>query len=121
MTEKPKEPYLDEDVVGKKEKLVELLKQKSEVYDRIKEIYHMYNLPKDWLKRLPAESLQELHTTLSKGGDVPINLFELRSKLRKEHLEGTEELDKLEREISMSRLELLLANIECIQKNLKDR
>jgi len=118
MTDKPKAPYFDEDVVGKKEKLAELLKKKSEVYDRIKEIYNMYNLPEDLMKRLPAYTLQELYTSLPKSEDASINFFELRSKLREEHEKGTVELNKLDSEISASQVELLLAKIDCIQKKL---
>ena len=65
------------------------------------------------LKRVVSEDIGVLL------GEKQVRLKELTSKLRKEHEEGTEELDKLEDEISVSKLELLLAKIGCVQKGLE--
>ena len=117
--------YVDDDclamhmeVTFKKEKLVELLKKKSKVYDRIKEIHSMYNMPIDWMKRLPASVLRE-PLAPSDNEDGAINYFDLRSKLRKDHEEGINELEKLESEISVSRFELVLAQIDRLEKKLQ--
>lgn len=118
MTKKHRQHYFDDDVVSKKEKLIALFKKKTEIYNKLGKIHYMYNLPDDWLKRLPANALQELYTSLSKGKDSSINFFELRSKLKREHDEGKMELDKLESEISISQIDLLLAKINCIDKKL---
>lgn len=134
MTDKP--PYFDEamaaitayvdkdcvaahmDVVGKKEKLVELLKEKSKVYDRVKDIYGMYNMPIDWMRRLPVSILKEPYNPSEGNEGTTINYFDLRSKLRQEHEESTKELEKIESEISVNRLELLLAEIDCLERKL---
>ncbi len=117
--------YVDDDclamhmeVTFKKEKLVELLKKKSKVYDRIKEIHSMYNMPIDWMKRLPASVLREPIAPSNHDGDASINYFDLRSKLSKEYKESANELEKLESEIGRRRFELVLAQIDCLQKKL---
>ena len=112
--------YVDDEaikIVGKKLALVELLKKKSKVIDRIKDIYSMYNMPADWMNRLPAKVFKETYKSL-KDLDENINYFELRSKLREEHEKSTIELEKLESEIAASKLELLLGKIDILQKKL---
>lgn len=114
---KKKDPFLNQDIVDKKEKLVELLKKKSKVYDKVKDIYHFYNIPDDWVSRLPAESFKDLSYSLE---DSSVNFLKLRSKLREEHDEGTSELSKIESEISIGQIELLLAKINSIDKYISD-
>jgi hypothetical protein len=121
-------PYFfrNKEVVAHKKKLKALQKERKDILQKLKSIIEAYNDgaievedTADLFERLPIESLKELYAFVS-GEKLDYNLFfmKLRQKLRKDHNSSVETLQKVERRIHESKLDVLLSKINCVQKKL---
>jgi hypothetical protein len=121
-------PYFfrNKEVVAHKKRLKALQKERKDILQKLKSIIEAYNDgaievedTAELFERLPIESLKELYAFVS-GERIDYNLFfmNLRQKLRKDHGSSLETLQKVERRIQESKLDVLLSKINCVQKKL---
>lgn len=112
--------FRKKDVVAQKKSLHELNKERRTIEGKLKDLAELYSLPEEWIERLPANILKDVPVA-SHREDEGINLFEMRAKIRDEHKEHLESLAKVQSNISVNQIELLLAKIKCVEDNLNDK
>lgn len=121
-------PYFfrNKEVVAHKKRLKAFQKERKDILHKLKSIIEAYNDgaievedTAELFERLPIESLKELYAFVS-GEKKDYNLFfmKLRQKLRKDHSSSVDTLEKVERRIHESKLDVLLSKISCVQKKL---
>jgi IS30 family transposase len=119
--------FRDKTIVSQKKKLKALEKKRKTLIKDIKDVvetYHNKSLDiqrtSGWLERLPLQSLQDLYKFLAGKHDYGLTTLELRNRLRDEHNEKVTETAKVDKEIYLSQIDLLMAKIECFQSKLED-
>lgn len=126
---KPKVNLFDsKEVSSEQEKLKELQKNRREIELKIKDIIDTYNSKsandrdaERFLDRLPLESLKELQEFVSgKKKDSNLENLKVRAKLRKERTQKIEELNSIDKKISESQIDLLLAKIDHVINKIED-
>ncbi len=118
--------FRNKDVVAEKKKLVELKKQKRGTISNIDDIVETYNdkclillLDEHWLERLPLDSIREFNRFLSGDKhDFGLPALKIQSDLRKAHEEQVDLLLKVDRDIMIGKIDIILAKIDCIQDKL---
>jgi len=116
--------FRNKDVVAQKKKLVELKKKYRAIIGHINNIVDLYNENEledtdEWLSRLPLQSLSDIYEFSSgEKDDYSLSKINLQSRLRKEHAEKVEEFAKLESDIYINEIDVILSKIECIKLKL---
>ncbi|KKN67642.1 hypothetical protein LCGC14_0459010 [marine sediment metagenome] len=115
--------FRNKDIVSEKKKLKVLKSRRRQIIDNIKEVVDAYNNESldihrtcTWLEQLPLESLRDLYHLLT--DDYGLSTLELRARLLSEHNKGVVETVSVDKEIYLSQIDLLLAEIGCIQSKL---
>jgi len=115
--------FRNKGVVAEKKKLLELKKRKITLIREIREIVEIFNGKsldkkdaKEWLKKLPLHALSDLYR--STDDDRGLTVFDLYVRLKDEHGERVDESIKLDSEIYVNEIDLLLSKIDCIQSKL---
>jgi hypothetical protein len=115
--------YADsKEVATEQTKLKELQKSGKEIENKIKEIISTFNskssMNKDaerFLERLPLDSLKDF-SEFGKKRESSMEILKLRTKLRKDKEIKEVELNAIESQISVSKIDLLLAKINHLIK-----
>jgi len=123
---KKAKPYFfrNKEVVTQKKRLVELKRQYRLLMHDINDLVDVYNENEidessDWIDNLPLQSLSDIYKFLSgEKDDYSLSKIDLRSRLRKEHAEKVEEFVKLESDIYINEIDIILSKIKCIKLKL---
>lgn len=107
--------FRKKNVVAEKKKIVGLNKKKKEVQSFLMDLLDIYDLPPDLFQRLPFYYFDSIN--LFKEHDE-INYLNLREELIKEHSLKTDELKTIISEIQISKIDLALAKINCMENEL---
>lgn len=118
---KPADIFLGSKEVAKEQaKLKELQKSRKVIENNIKEMIDTYNSKsvikeggaERFLEKLPLDSLKEFYEfTAGQKRESSLSILKIRSKLRRQKEIKEYELDKIESEIALSQIDLLLAKI----------
>lgn len=109
------------EVTSKEKELKSLIKQKKLLEQDLKDISSEFNSlsasspreAENMLDRLPLETLRELYEfTAGKKAPTGMTILNLRTELKKERLVTSEKLSKLNQEISINKIDVLLSKVK---------
>jgi len=119
--------HKDKKILDKNKKIKQLQDERKILIEDINQLVSSFQdkamVPTDdmdkWLHQLPLNSLRDL-ADFELGNKKDYNLFilHMRSQFRKDKDDRIEDLSKLNSEIFIDQVDVLLDKIECIQKNL---
>lgn len=103
------------DIVALRKKIKELNKQKKEIQSRIKKLSDMFSFPPEYKGQIPAVS--DLYASKDRK-DSQIDMLSLRNKIKREHQESVDELEKIMSEIRDQEFSLVLAKINYVEQEI---
>lgn len=117
---KPKNLFAyKKDIIAEKKNLVSLNKRKREIQEALKNMLDMYKLPPEIAEQLYVLSIDKLFDEQKEIGQDDMSCYlEIKERIRKEHKTKINELTDILNEIKISKINLTLAKIKCIEKEL---